>query len=252
MAQALIHPTAQLGAGVTLGENVVVGAGVKIGEGSVIGNGCVLHDDTVIGAHVSVLDNSVLGRKPQRVGSMTRPPRTDLAPLRIGDGCVVGACVVLYRGTVIGQDTLLGDLCSIREECEVGNSSIVGRGVTVNYSTRIGNRVKIQDNTHITGNMIIEDGVFISTLVATANDNAMDRGPHDASKFGGPVIRKGASIGAAAVLLPGITVGEYAVVGAGAVVSYDVPARKLVVGNPARVVKDVPAEWIPQDAPAAR
>jgi UDP-2-acetamido-3-amino-2,3-dideoxy-glucuronate N-acetyltransferase len=252
MAQASIHPAAQLAPGVTLRENVVVGAGAKIGEGSVIGNGCVIHDDTVIGAHVNVLDNSVLGRKPQRVGSMTRPPRNDLAPLRIGDGCVIGACVVLYRGTVIGKDTLLGDLCSIREECEVGNSSIVGRGVTVNYSTRIGNRVKIQDNTHITGNMIIEDGVFISTLVATANDNAMDRGPHDPSKFGGPIIRKGASIGAAAVLLPGITVGEYAVVGAGAVVSYDVPARKLVVGNPARVVKDVPAEWIPQDAPATR
>jgi UDP-2-acetamido-3-amino-2,3-dideoxy-glucuronate N-acetyltransferase len=252
MAQNVIHLTAQLAPRVTLGENVVVGAGVKIGEGSVIGNGCVIHEDTVIGAHVNVLDNSVLGRKPQRVGSMTRPPRNDLAPLRIGDGCVIGACVVLYRGTVIGMDTLLGDLCSIREECEVGNSSIVGRGVTVNYSTRIGNRVKIQDNTHITGNMIIEDGVFISTLVATANDNAMDRGPHDLSKFGGPIIRKGASIGAAAVLLPGITVGEYAVVGAGAVVSYDVPARKLVVGNPARVVKDVPAEWIPQDAPATR
>jgi UDP-2-acetamido-3-amino-2,3-dideoxy-glucuronate N-acetyltransferase len=251
MAQATVHSTAQIAPDVTLRENVIVGPGVKIGAGSVIGNGCVLHDDTVLGAHVTVFDNSVLGRRPQRVGSMTRPPRSDLAPLQIGDGCVIGACVVLYRGTVIGKDTLLGDLCSIREECEVGNSSIVGRGVTVNYSTRIGNRVKIQDNSHITGNMIIEDGVFISTLVATANDNAMDRGPHDPSKFGGPIIRKGASIGAAAVLLPGITVGEYAVVGAGAVVSYDVPARKLVAGNPARVVKDVPAEWIPPDAPAA-
>src|SRR5512136_1809699 len=98
MTQVVIHPTAQVGAGVTLGENVVMGAGVKIGEGTVIGNGCVIHNDTVIGSHVSVLDNSVLGRKPQRVGSMTRAPRSDLAPLRVGDGCVVGACVVLYRG----------------------------------------------------------------------------------------------------------------------------------------------------------
>lgn len=250
MAQPSIHPAARLAPDVTLRENVVIGAGVTIGAGSVIGNGCVLHEDTVIGAHVTVFDNTVLGRKPQRVGSMTRPPRTDLPPLRIGDGCVIGACVVLYRGTNIGNETLLGDQASIREECEVGNACVIARGVTVNYQTRIGNRVKIMDNSHITGNMIIEDGVFISVNIATTNDNAMDRGPHDASKFGGPIIRKGASIGAAAVLLPGITVGEYAVVGAGAVVSYDVPARKLVVGNPARVVKDVPAEWIPKDAAA--
>jgi acetyltransferase-like isoleucine patch superfamily enzyme len=247
MAQAVIHPTAQLDHGVTLRENVVIGPGVRIGSGSVIGNGCVLYDDTALGANVTVFDNTVLGRKPQRVGSMTRPPRTDLPPLQIGDGCVVGACVVLYRGTIIGNDTLLGDLASIREECEVGRGCVIARGVTINYQTRILNRVKIMDNTHITGNMVIEDGVFISVNVATTNDNAMDRGPHDPSKFGGPVIKKGASVGASAVLLPGITIGEYAVVGAGAVVSYDVPARKLVVGNPARVVKDVPAEWIPQE-----
>lgn len=251
MSQASVHPTAQVAPDVTLHQNVVIGARVKIGPGSVIGNGCVLYDDTVLGAHVTVFDNSVLGRKPQRVGSMTRAPRTDLPPLQIGDGCVIGACVVLYRGTVIGNDTLLGDQASIREECAVGNGCVIARGVTINYQTRIANRVKIMDNSHITGNMVIEDGVFISVNVATTNDNAMDRGPHDPAKFGGPVIRKGASVGAAAILLPGITIGEYAVVGAGAVVSYDVPARKLVVGNPARVVKDVPAEWMPPDAPAA-
>ena len=153
----------------------------------------------MLGAGVNVLDTAVLGRRPQGVGCMTRAPRTDLGPLQIGDGCVVGACVVLYRGTTIGRDTLLGDLCSVREECTVGDNSIIARGVTVNYNTRIGSRVKIQDNTHLTGNMVIEDGVFVSVLVSTTNDNSMDRGPHDSSKFGGPIIRRGASIGAAAV-----------------------------------------------------
>lgn len=245
MPELTIDPTAQIATGVILGAHVVIGARVKIGPATKIGNGVVIHDETVLGAGVNVLDNAVLGRRPQGVGSMTRAPRTDLGPLQIGDGCVVGACVVLYRGTTIGRDTLLGDLSSIREECTVGDNSIIARGVTVNYNTRIGSRVKIQDNTHLTGNMIVEDGVFVSVLVATANDNAMDRGPHDPSKFGGPIIRRGASIGAAAVLLPGITIGEYAVVGAGAVVSYDVPPRKLVAGNPARVVKDVPPDWLP-------
>jgi acetyltransferase-like isoleucine patch superfamily enzyme/acyl carrier protein len=210
----------------------------------------VLHDDTVIGAGVTIFDHAVLGRPPRGVGSMTRPPRTDLGPLQLGDGCVVGAGAVLYRGTTIGRETLLGDLCSIREECVVGDGCIIARGVTVNYATRIGHRVKIQDNTHLTGNMVIEDGVFVSVLVATTNDNSMDRGPHNGAKFGGPVIRRGASIGAGAVLLPGVTIGQHAVVGAGAVVTHDVPPRQLVAGNPARVVKAVPSEWLPA-TPAA-
>jgi acetyltransferase-like isoleucine patch superfamily enzyme len=245
MSGSFIDPSAQIAPGVALGPHVFIGAGVSIGRDSHIGSGVAIHEGTVLGAGVKVFDHAVLGRRPQGVGSMTRPPRTDLGPLTIGDGCVVGAGAVLYRGTTIGRDTLLGDLCSIREECTVGDRSIIARGVTVNYNTRIGSRVKIQDNTHLTGNMIIEDGVFVSVLVATTNDNTMDRGPHHSGEFGGPIIRRGASIGASAVLLPGITIGEYAVVGAGAVVSYDVPPRKLVVGNPARVVKDVPADWIP-------
>lgn len=250
MSAPLIDPTAQVASTVQLGPHVVIGARAVIGENCVLGAGVVLHDDTVLGHGVSVHAHAVLGRRPQRVGSMTRAPSTDLGPLRLGDGCVVGAGVVLYRGTTVGRDTLFGDLCSVREECAIGDNCIIARGVTVNYATRIGNRVKVQDNTHLTGNMVIEDHVFISVHVATANDNAMDRGAHDPSKFGGPIIRRGASVGAGAVLLPGITVGEYAVVGAGAVVSQDVPPRKVAVGHPARVVKDVPADWLPP-SPAA-
>jgi acetyltransferase-like isoleucine patch superfamily enzyme len=247
MAEPTFHPSAQIAPDATVRSGAVVGANVRIGPRSVIGHGVVLHEDTVVGADVTVFDHAVLGRRPLGVGSMTRPPRTDLGPLQLGDGCVVGAGAVLYRGTTIGRETLLGDLCSIREECVVGDRCIIARGVTVNYATRIGHRVKIQDNTHLTGNMVIEDGVFVSVLVATTNDNSMDRGPHDPAKLGGPVIRRGASIGAGAVLLPGVTIGEFAVVGAGAVVSQDVPPRQLVAGNPARVVKPVPAEWLPKE-----
>jgi len=240
MASPIIHPGATVAPGALLHPDVVIGAG------STIGHGVVVHAGTIIGEQVVVFDNAVLGRPPRGVASLSRKPRTDLPPLRIGDGCVIGANAVLYSGTSLGRNTLLGDLCSIREECTVGDNSIIGRGVTVNYNTRIGNRVKIQDNSHITGNMVIEDGVFVSVLVSTTNDNSMDRGSHDAAKFGGPVIRRGASIGAGAVLLPGVTIGEHAVVGSGAIVCYDVPAGKLVAGNPARVVKDVPPEWMPK------
>lgn len=245
MAKATIDKTAHIAPDVLLGENVVISPRVSVGSGTIIGNGVVIHADTVIGQNVTIYDNAVLGRKPQGVGALTRRIREELSALIIEDDCVIGACAVLYRGTVIGRCTLIGDLASIREECHVGNDVIIARGVTVNYNTRIGSKTKIMDNTHITGDMVIEEGVFISPLVVTTNDNTMDRDPRGPLQRGGPYIKKGASVGAGASLLPKVVVGEYAVVASGAVVHLDVPPCKIVAGVPARVVKDVPPEWLP-------
>jgi acetyltransferase-like isoleucine patch superfamily enzyme len=112
-------------------------------------------------------------------------------------------------------------------------------GVTINYNTTIGNRVKIMDNTHITGNMTIEDDVFIGMLVTTANDNAMGRKLSEGKfwKGRGPTIRRFATIGQGACLLPGIEIGENSIVGANSLVTRDVPARTLVAGFPARQVR---------------
>ncbi len=244
MLRATIHPSAQIASDVVLGEYTVVGEGVKIGSGTIVGTGCVLHNDTIIGRDARLFDNAVIGRVPQRVASMTRAMTTILPPLRIGDGCVVGACAVLYRGTIVGEACLIGDLATIREEVEIGGDSVIARLVSINYNTQIGRRVKIMDNSHITGNMTIEDGVFVSVLVSTTNDKDMDRRKNSEASYNGPTIRRGASIGAAATLLPGVTVGEYAMVGAGAHVYRDVPPRKIAMGSPARVVRDVPADMI--------
>lgn len=236
---------AKLSKDVSLGENVVIGDKVSIGRGTTIGQGVIIHPDTRIGRDVTIYDNAVLGRRPHGTDAVSRRIETDLPPLRIGDGCVIGACAVLYRGTTIRQRTLVGDLASIREECVIGDDVIIARGVTINYNTRVGNNTKVMDNTHLTGDMIIEDHVFIGPLVASMNDNSMGRDPQGDKNQGGPRIRKGASIGGGASLLPNVVVGEYAVVGSGAVVSRDVPPRKVVVGIPARVVKNVPVEWLP-------
>lgn len=241
---AVIDPSADLEEGVSLGENVIIGSNVHVGRRTVIGNGCVIHENTWVGAGTTIFDNAVLGRPPLGVASLTRSPRKELKPLRIGDGSVIGACAVLYRGTTIGTETLIGDLASVREECRIGSGVILARCVTVNYNTSIGNRVKIMDNSHITGNMMIEDDVFISVLVSTTNDNSMDRMNRSASPFEGPQIKKGASIGASAAILPGVIVGEYAVVTAGSVVTCNVPPRAVVQGSPARILKGVSVEWL--------
>lgn len=242
-----IHASANVAPDAIVGDYSVVHENCEIGCGCIIGSGVILHANTKLGIGITVFDHAVLGRPPKRVGGMTRAVAHDLPPLSIGDGCVVGAGAVIYQGTTIGQNCLLGDLCSIREQCVIGDDCIIARLVTINYETHIGNKVKVMDNTHLTGNMVIEDGVFISVLVSTTNDNSMDREKNPSSHFGGPIIRRGASIGASAVLLPGVTIEEFAVVASGAVVNRDVPARKIAAGNPARALKDVPTEWIPTE-----
>ena len=114
-------------------------------------------------------------------------------------------------------------------------------GVTINYNTEIGNRVKIMDNTHITGNMKIEDDVFIAMLVTSANDNAMGREAAEGVDWRakGPIVRRFATVGQGTCMLAGVEIGENAIVGANSVVTKDVPCRKVAMGVPARVIRDL-------------
>ena len=101
---------------------------------------------------------------------------------------------------------------------------------------------RIQANAYITNYSTLEEHVFIAPGVQTTNDNFMGRTERRHELMKGPVIRRGARVGGAAVLLPGVEVGEEAFVGAGAVVIRDVPPRMVVIGNPARILREVPAE----------
>ncbi len=101
---------------------------------------------------------------------------------------------------------------------------------------------KIQAEAYITAYSTLEEHVFIAPCVVTTNDNFMGRTEARHDLIAGPTIRRGARIGGGAILCPGIEIGEEAFVGAGAVVTKDVPPRVIVVGNPARVLRDVPDE----------
>jgi acetyltransferase-like isoleucine patch superfamily enzyme len=101
------------------------------------------------------------------------------------------------------------------------------------------------DLTHITGCMVIEDHVFIGPGVMTTNDNSMGRKGHGSlDQIFGPVVRRGAAIGGNCTLLPGVEIGELAIVGVGAVVTRSVPPRVVAMGVPARVIKDVPEDLL--------
>lgn len=206
-------------------------------------NGAWVAEDTIIGSHVTIFPGAVLGRPPVSTGAQQRQvDQASLPPLVIRDRCVVGANVVVYRGTIIDRGCLIGDTACIREQVRIGESCIIAMGVTVNYNTVIGSRVKVMDNTHLTGNMLIEDDVFISTMVTTTNDNSMGRQAAlgvavELRHRQGPIIRRHVTIGQGACILPGVEIGENTIVGANAVVTRSLPARVLAFGVPARVIR---------------
>jgi acetyltransferase-like isoleucine patch superfamily enzyme len=210
------------------GENVVVHAGTVIGEGCKIG------------------DNVVLGKQPS-LSPRSTAARDPLPPLELGPGTIVAAGAVLFAGTKIGNRCVIGDQACVRERCEIGDDVVIGRGSLVENDTTIGELTKIQANAYVTAYSTLENNVFIAPGVTTTNDNFMGRTEKRHALRKGPTIRRGARVGGAAVLLPGIEIGEEAFVGAGAVVIRDVPPRVVVVGNPARVIRDVAAEELLSD-----
>ncbi len=238
-----IDPTAKIGEGVELGTYVHIGANVSIGEGSRIGNFSVIYDDTEIGKGVTIGDNTVVGKSPMRA-SISTLKQKPLPPAVISDGVTIGTSAAVYRGSRIGEGVMIADLASVREDVEIGEFTIVGRGVAIENDTRIGRYVKLETNCYITAHSIVEDRCFIAPMVATSNDNFLGRTEERFKYTKGPHIRKGARVGANATLLPGITLGEDAVVGAGSVVTRDVPPRKTVIGVPAGIVRDTPREQL--------
>jgi acetyltransferase-like isoleucine patch superfamily enzyme len=160
----------------------------------------------------------------------------------------VHSSALVEEGAVIGTDTKIWHQCQVRRNAHIGSECILGRGVYVDEGVHIGNRVKIQNYVSIYHGVTIEDGVFVGPHVCFTNDlwpRAVnpDMSLKSAEDWTVSETRvcAGASIGANATLVCGITVGRWALVGAGSVVVKDVPDYALVVGNPARVVGYVSA-----------
>jgi len=221
-----------------LGVNLLLGDGVAVGEGVTFGANVIVFDDTVIGDGCFVQDGVVLGKVPSLSPTSTAK-RGGLAPLVLGAGCVISTGAVVYRGTTLGPGCILGDYAGVRERCVLGERVVVGRGSVIENDTTIGDLTKIQTNVYITAYMTIEDRCFIAPCVQTTNDNFMGRTEKRHKLMKGATIRRGARVGGGVVLCPGIEIGEEAFIAAGAVVTKDAPARKVLMGVPARVVRDV-------------
>jgi acetyltransferase-like isoleucine patch superfamily enzyme len=212
-----------------------------------VGDNVVIYPGTVIGDGCRIADNVVLGKQPA-LSPRSTARREEVPPLELGPGTVVSTGAIVFAGTKIGARAIVGDQACVRERCVVGDDVVIGRGSLVENDTTIGALTRIQANAYVTAYSTLEDNVFIAPCVTTTNDNYMGRTEKRHALMRGPTIRRGARVGGAAVLLPGVEIGEEAFVGAGAVVLEDVPPRTVVVGNPARALRRVSDEELLENA----
>lgn len=240
MKQHFVHDSVKMGTNVSIGHFSVIEEGVILGDNVTVGNNVTIHAGTVIGSDVYVSDNCVLGRWPRPAKSSTVKVDASLSALEIGDGTTIGASTVLYRGSRFGKEVMIGDQASVREKCTIGERVVIGRGVAVENQVEIGSFTKIQTNAYITAYTILEDHVFIAPTVTTTNDNFMGRTKERFKFVRGPIVKKGARVGGGSILLPGVTIAEESFIAAGALVNKDTEPGKLVVGVPARILREVP------------
>jgi acetyltransferase-like isoleucine patch superfamily enzyme len=219
---------------------LLVGDGAELPDDLEIGGNVVVHAGTVVGAGATLQDAVVLG-KPLALGKRSTAAREAPAPAVIGAGATICAGAVVVAGARVGAGAIVGDQAHVRERAQIGEDTVVGRASAVDNDVTIGARVRIQTGCYITAFSTIEDDVFVAPGVTLTNDDTMAR--HGADQpLQGAVLRRACRVGGGVVLVPGVEVGEEAFVAAGAVVTRDVPPRAVVMGVPARQVREVPEE----------
>lgn len=192
---------------------------------------CILYGNVSWGENCSlgpfvVVGEPAGGREPGEVATL------------IGDGAKIRSHTVIYAGNQIGRGFQSGHGVLIREDNVIGEDVSIGSGSVVEHHVRIGNRVRLHSNVFIPEFSVLEDDCWIGPNVVFTNAK-YPRSQRVKMELIGPWVERSAKIGANATLLPGVRIGRDALVGAGSVVTRDVPPGSIVVGSPARVVKHI-------------
>jgi acetyltransferase-like isoleucine patch superfamily enzyme len=225
-----VHPS-------DLAPGLMIGHDVELGSDLELGSNVVIHSGTVVGDGCELQDGAVLGKQP-RLGKRSSASREALAPLFIEPGVAVCTGAVIYAGARLCAGTIIGDQAQVRERAVIGRDSVIGRGTAIDNDVTIGSDVRVQSNCYLTAFSVVEDEVFIAPGVVTTNDDTIGRHSPD-YRLRGATFRRACRVGGGVVLVPGVEVGEEAFVAAGAVVAADVAPRSVVMGVPARSVREV-------------
>ncbi len=196
-----------------ISEKAIIYPNVKLGKN------CIVEDFVIIGA----------------------PPKDSQAgeiETIIGDNSVIRSHTVIYAGNKIGKNFQTGNKANIRELNEIGNNVSIGTLSVVEHHVKIGNGVRIHTQVFIPEFTTLEDESWLGPNVVITNAK-YPKSPDAKKELKGPYIKKRAIIGANSTLLPGITIGEQAIIGAGSVVTKDVPDKHVVAGNPAKLINKI-------------
>lgn len=218
---------------------LVVAQDVDLPDDLVLGANVVIHGPVRIGAGCTIQDGAVIG-KPEVATTAAGAP-ANVEAVVFEDRATVCARALVHSGVRLAEGAIVGDQANVRAGAHVGPASVIGRNCSIGGDARIGARVRFQTNAVLTPGSLVEDDVFIGPCVVMTNDKSVAR-LSTGSDLPGATLRRACRVGAAAVLLPGIEVGEEAFIAAGAVVTADVPARAVMIGVPAQHVRDVPDE----------
>ena len=208
---------------------VEIGNGCQVGSFTVLCGGAVLRDGARLEEHV------IVGKPEQGYAVGHDYPGAGTATV-IGEDTVLRAGVIAYAGAETGTATVVGHPTLLRSFVTIGAESHLGHNLTVERGTQIGSWVRCSPGSHITSSCILEDRVFLGAGVRTVNDREMIwRDPDRTPDLVPPFFGRGTRVGSGSVILGGVRIGEYALIGAGSVVTRDVPDRAVAYGVPARV-----------------
>jgi acetyltransferase-like isoleucine patch superfamily enzyme len=196
-------------------------------------NTSIVYDGVTFGAGAVVEDFCIVGTLPRGAAAGT-------LTTTIGERAVIRSHTVIYAGNVIGRNFQTGNKVNIRESNQIGDDVSVGTLSVIEHHVVIGNNVRIHTQVFIPEFSVLEDGCWLGPHVVLTNAK-YPLSPTAKTTLQGPIIRRGAKIGANCTLLPGVVIGENALVGAGSVVARDVAPGEVVVGNPARVIRHISA-----------
>ena len=210
--------------------------GVRLGAGSRVGEYCIVGELAGGATTATAKREAVDGHEYQ--GPVTV----------IGEGALLRSHTVVYAGSRIGERFQTGHHVLVREDNEIGDDVSVGTGSVVEHHVRIGHRVRLHTGVFVPEYCVLEDDCWIGPRVVLTNA-PFPRCPDVAACMRGVRVGRGAKLGANVTVLPGVTIGEDALVGAGAVVTSDVPPRAVVAGNPARVRGDLDGLACPAGLP---
>lgn len=245
----------KVGKNCEINENVILFDNIKIGNNCKIGNNVILKSVS-IGDNTIIEDNSIIG-----YGTITghyydqkqyqkEQNRIQEAKYRItlGNNVLIRTGVIIYFDAKIGNNCWINHNAIIRERVDILEDTTIGSYTICENDVSIGKRCVVHNHTMICAETIIESYVFIGPGVTFTNNSPIGHLRNVPSTIRGAKLRLGCAIGGGATICPGIEIGQEAIVAAGAIVTKDIAPRIIVVGNPAKKIKDVePESFIKKD-----